>query len=376
MGKTYPQTMFNGQLNTNELYNAIFNMIISQRIFDTPVAEPSLANRLKVDGTLYGDTKTYYSMDIGACYDWGNDAEAPKLLELNRNNTQQVQKITLDRFKQANITVDNYLSKRAWGSEGVFGQFNGVLTASIGQVKKVFENGYINTFIGTNRSDKALCNIEVDRSDIVVPTTTVEMEATARISGQRISKAIADLFVQLRDNSRDFNEYGFLRAYDPAELLVVWNAEAKNTITHLDLPMIFNNGTVQPIAGMEMPSKYFGDAIKVAGTSTGVQRAIKERIYYTDAINGTIAPMYIRGGELLPTGYKYDVDEAYTPDPTVVAKIISVEGNPFMSSMEVGTAFFNARSLTENHYLTWGFNTMQNLKEKPLITINLGEMTN
>jgi len=383
MAKVNTQTMFNGQLNTNELYNAIFNMVISQRLFDTPVAEPSLANRLKVDGTLYGDTKLYYSMDIGESYEWGNDAEAPKLLELNRNDTQQTQKIVLDRFRQANITVDNYLSKRAWGSEGVFSQFNGILTASIGQVKKVFENGYVNTFVGNNRSTQAPCNIVVDRSDLKTATTNAEIEALARLSGQRISKAIADLFVKLRDNERDFNEYQFLRAYSPDELLVVWNAEAKNKITHLDLPMIYNNGTNQPVAGMDMPSKYFGEPNATGGTvasgNTKIRSLVDKRFkdsannYFTVTMpSGKTRIVYTRAGELLPVGAVYLAGETYTQDSEIIAKIISVEGNPFLSSMEVGTAFFNARSLTENHYLTWGYNTLQNLKEKPLITLNLG----
>lgn len=384
MAKISPQTMFNGQLNTNELYNAIFNMIISQRLFDIKVAEPTLANRLKVDGTLYGDTKLYYSMDIGESYEWGNDAEAPKLLEINRNDTQQVQKITLDKFRQANVTVDQYLSKRAWSSEGSFAQFNGILISSIGQVKKVFENGYINTYVGNTRSNQARCNIVIDRSDIVAPTTPTEMEAVARITGARISKAIADLFVELRDNERDFNEYEFLRSYDPNELIVVWNAQQKNTINKIDLPMVFNNGNLKPLEGMEMPAKYFGEPNAVAGTvpstNTGIRSLVDKR--YKDASgkeftvtmpSGKTRVVYTRAGDLLPAGAVYEANETYIQDNDIICKIISAEGNPFLSSMEVGTVFNNARSLTENHYLTWGYNTMQNLKEKPFITIELGE---
>lgn len=369
------QTMFTGSLNTNELYTAIYNMIISQRLFDIKVAEPTLANKLKVDGTLYGDTKLYYSMDIGGSYVWGNDAEAPNLLAINRNKTQKCQKVTLDKFRQANITIDNYLSKRAWKDEGVFGQFNGILIASIGQTKKVFENGYVNTFVGTNVSTASACNITVDRSDLTVPTTAVEAEAVARISGQRMSKAIADLFVKLKDNTRDYNEYGYLRAYDPNELLVVWNAEVKNQITKLDLPMVYNNGNLQPIEGISMPSRYFGTLIDTAGTvatANTVRSAVEREFFKTD---GTTSVGYIRQGEYVPKDATYLANEVYTPDSSIACKIISTEGLPFMSSMEVGTVFYNSRSLTENHYLTWGFNTLQSLKEKPFITIKQGALT-
>ena len=43
-----------------------------------------------------------------------------------------------------------------------------------------------------------------------------------------------------------------------------------------------------------------------------------------------------------------------------------------MSSFEAGTSFFNPRSLTENHYLTFGHNTITALHDKPFITLKVG----
>ena len=40
-----------------------------------------------------------------------------------------------------------------------------------------------------------------------------------------------------------------------------------------------------------------------------------------------------------------------------------------MSAFETGTTFFNPRSLTENHYLTFGHNTLKYLKNYPFITV-------
>jgi hypothetical protein len=42
-----------------------------------------------------------------------------------------------------------------------------------------------------------------------------------------------------------------------------------------------------------------------------------------------------------------------------------------MSAFEVGTSFFNARSLTTNHYLTFGHNTLERLVDKPFITVKV-----
>lgn len=365
---------FLGQLNPNELYSAIFNMIISQRIFDISVQEPILANRLAVDGTLYGDTKLHYSMDIDYSDAWGNDAEASSLLTLKRNTTQVVEAIVLDQFRQAYITIDNYLSKRAWNEEGSFSKFNGVLSASIGQIKKVFSNGFVNTYIGCHESTAAASNITIDITDLLAePKTAVEKEAIARLTGQRISEGLANLFVELETNNTKFNELGYLRAYSKNQFLVVWNAQAKNKIKHIDLPMIFNNGINQPMDGISLDQKYFGTLNSMGGIVGASNKTIycyKEGIY-NDGNEGE--DIRVRVGELMPDGVVYDANETYTIDPSIICKIIVPEGNPFMQSMEVGTSFFNSKSLTENYYLTWGFNTMYSLSEFPFITVRLSD---
>lgn len=44
-----------------------------------------------------------------------------------------------------------------------------------------------------------------------------------------------------------------------------------------------------------------------------------------------------------------------------------------LSAFEVGTSFFNAKSLTENRYLTWGYNTLENLSNYPFITVKAAQ---
>ena len=39
-----------------------------------------------------------------------------------------------------------------------------------------------------------------------------------------------------------------------------------------------------------------------------------------------------------------------------------------MTAFETGTEFFNPRSLTETHYLIWGYNNLEHLKNYPFIT--------
>ena len=106
---------FIGQLRSNEIFASMFNMIISQEVFADNIKGTfsSLVDKARVDGSLYGDTKLYYSTDVLKSAPWGNDAEATNLLALHRPPAPDVQAIHLDIFRQIALTVDNYLTKRA-----------------------------------------------------------------------------------------------------------------------------------------------------------------------------------------------------------------------------------------------------------------------
>ena len=77
----YP-TNYAGNLNANEIFASIFNMIISQQVFADNIKDTkaSLVDAARVDGSMYGDTKLYYATDVLRSYAWGGDAEAENLL--------------------------------------------------------------------------------------------------------------------------------------------------------------------------------------------------------------------------------------------------------------------------------------------------------
>ena len=66
---------FNGQLASNEIFSALYNMIISQQVFADNIAgtKSTLVDAARVDGGLYGDTKLYYATDVLKSAPWGND---------------------------------------------------------------------------------------------------------------------------------------------------------------------------------------------------------------------------------------------------------------------------------------------------------------
>lgn len=365
---------FNGQLRSNEIFAALFNMIISQQVFADNIydTKASLVDAARVDGGLYGDTKLYYSTDVLRTHPWGNDAEAANLLSLDRPDSPKTQSIILDVFRQIRLTVDNYLSKRAWADEGAFSQFNSVMLGWIRDTKRVYDSTTYNTFIGTNET-----NIGKQEIIITVPpvpaagTANTQIEAYNRIVAQTVATEMSNQMVDLEDVTRDYNDYGHLRSYDSNSLRAVWNSSVVNKITKLDLPTIFHadRATSDKFGEYTLPARYFGTPNTEAGTTSANNTTIRSLIEtdYGTAPNLT----HVFPGDLLPNSTAYEANETYTVDPSIAFKIMHKRSAPFMSAFEVGTSFFNARSLTENHYLTWGRNTLEHLKNYPFITVRI-----
>ena len=356
---------FNGQLRSNEIFAALYNMIISQQVFADNITDTfsELADRFRVDGSLYGDTKLYYSTDVLKSAPWGNDAEAANLLALYRPEAPECQAITLDVFRQICLTVDNYLSKRAWGTEGAFSEFNSVMLGWIRDTKRVYDATLVNSYVGT-----AETTIGSQDQTITFPTQEGDLEATDRLEGQAIAEKIANLLIELRDVSRDFNDYGNLRSYKPEDLIVVWNSNYYNKILKVDLPTIFHrDGLVDKLNDYYLPARYFGKVNTAGGTTSASNTTIRSLIetdYEVSDVTYHVFP-----GDLLPNSATYKANETYTTDGTIICKIMHKNSIPFMSAFSVGTSFFNAKSLTETHYLTWGHNTLEYLQNYPMITL-------
>lgn len=357
---------FNGQLRSNEIFAALYNMIISQQVFADNITDTfsELADRFRVDGSLYGDTKLYYSTDVLKSAPWGNDAEATNLLALYRPEAPECQPITLDVFRQICLTVDNYLSKRAWGTEGAFSEFNSVMLGWIRDTKRVYDATLVNSYVGT-----AETKVGSQEQSITFSAQEGDLEATNRLEGQAIAEKIANLLIELRDVSRDFNDYGNLRSYKPEDLIVVWNSNYYNKILKVDLPTIFHrDGLVDKLNDYYLPSRYFGKVNASAGTTSASNTTIRSLIE-TDYTDTSEVTHHVFPGDLLPGSVSYKANETYTTDGTIVCKIMHKNSIPFMSAFEVGTSFFNPKSLTETHYLTWGHNTLEYLQNYPMITL-------
>ena len=373
---------FNGQLKSNEIFGALYNMIISQQVFADNIydTKSTLADLSRVDGSLYGDTKLYYSTDVLKSFEWTNDAEAQNLLKLHRPEAPECQAVTIDKFRMIPLTVDNYLSKRAWSSEGAFSQFNSQMLGWMRDTKKVYDATLFNSFVGTNvagldDSGKGTGqNVTIALPAEPDGVDDYNTEVYNRLVAQIVAQKMADLIVDLEDVSRDFNDYGNLRSYSADDFRFVWNAEWVNKIKKLDVPTIFNKeGLIDKFAEHTLPARYFGNVNTSSGSTGGTNltiRSLIEKDYNTVEPNqvGYDASKHIFPGDLLPANTAYEANETYSEDGTIVFKIYHKDSIPFMTAFETGTEFFNPRSLTQTHYLIWGYNDLEHLKNYPFIT--------
>ena len=373
---------FNGTLNQNEIFSAIFNMIISQQVFSDNIydTKATLSDLSRVDGSLYGDTKLYYSTDVLKSMPWTNDAEAQNLLMLHRPENPECQAITIDQFRMIALTVDNYLTKRAFATEGAFSSFNSQMLSWIRDTKKVYDSTLFNSFVGTHQAGLedsgkgAAQNVQVAIPAEPDGVDDYNTESYNRIVAQTIAQKMADLLVDLEDVSRDLNDYGNLRSYNANDLRFVWNSAWVNKIKKLDLPTIFNKeGLMDKFAEHTLPPRYFGNVNTNDGTTGSTNltiRSLIEKDYNTvdpDHLSYD-ASKHIFPGDLLPANTAYEADETYTEDSNIIFKVYHKDSIPFMTAFETGTEFFNPRSLTETHYLIWGYNELTHLKNYPFIT--------
>ena len=352
---------FEGRLRANEIFAALFNMIISQQVFTDNIKGTfsTLADAAREDGSMYGDTKLYYSTDCLKSVNWGSDAEAENLLKLHRPKAPECQAITISTFRQISLTTDNYLTKRAWGDEGAFASFNSAMKAWIPDTKRIYDSTTYNSFIGTTKTTKGKQFREINLTAGTEGLTGIEK---ANMRAQLIAQDIANLLVEMKDVSRDFNDYGFLRSYEDEEIKIIWNSKYVNEIKKVDLPTIFHKeGLMDKFEQYILPERYFGDIQSAQTAGDGkIVRSLVEKDF---------GDVHVFPGDLIPSNQNATANESYKVNSKIICKIVT-KLPPFMSAFEVGTSFFNPKSLTENNYLTWGHNELEYLLGKPFITIS------
>lgn len=367
---------FNGHLNPNEVFGSIYNMIINQVVKAPELADNyNFVEKFRTEGSLYGDTVLFYDQDVLSTREWLGDNEAQNLLAIERPADPECQAVTLNKFRICKTSLDSYLTKRAWSTENAFTQFNDIVMSMVSATKKLYEVTMINTYLGTVEGGAATSDIEVTISDI-----TETGEAKNRLEAQMIAQRIADLIVEMKDYSRDFNDYGYMRAYNEADLMVIWNSKYVNKINKLDLPTIFNKaGLMDKFEQNILPAKYFGEVIDGTSLPSGLTVGSNGKIAIgTGYTGGTIRTMeedtFASGhkfpGEVLIHGDEFAPGKAYIEDEDIICKVITKDTIKYMAAFETGTEFFNPQALVTSKMLVFGFSEPTRLLGQPCVTVH------
>ena len=90
---------------------------------------------------------------------------------------------------------------------------------------------------------------------------------------------------------------------------------------------------------------------------------------YGKYISATKVAVHYFAGDLIDTGYTAPAGESYTEKSDIICVIMHKDSVPYMSGFQAQTEFFNALSLTQTHFLIFGHNTLEYLKQYPFIVV-------
>ena len=366
---------FTGTLNVNEFYSGLFNAykLIATFADGLDGLDNTLAERFKMEGGAYHDKSVWSDTDILETREW--DPTDTNVLATEQKVKPVQQEIIVNQKRQIALTTDQYLTKRAWAEPGAFEQFNSIVQAQVGNTQKVYEQRLVNTSTGTIEAKMPNGKGSKQAQTVVIPTGTTE-ELRVRLIGRKI----ANIFVDVEDSTRDYNDYGFMKAYKKESMLIVWNAAYLNEFKYVDLTTIFHKDGIIEFTGEQLPGRYFGRS--VLSSDIGEGKIIGANGAY-DSTKGTIRAkkeftynqVHYFPGDALATNGTYisvsglEASNVYIEDPTIICKIMHKDSIKYLSGFETSTEFWNPKNLTSNRYLTWIYADPDYLRNYPLITL-------
>lgn len=375
---------FNGILNVNEVFSTLHNAIIKEVVRYPELANNyNFINMFKEEGSKFGDTVTYTSMDVLRSREWEGDNEAMNLLALERPEDPNVQAITINKYRIVKTSTDSYLSARAWGTETAFSAFTGVIKSLVGKTKELYETTMLNCFLGCMEGDAEKSGDTVELAQIEADELTADAQ---RLKAQKIGETLANLFVDMKDYNRDYNSYGYMRAYNEDDIVVIWNSEWINTIQKNSLPTIFNaQGLIDKFKQHVLPAKYFGDVvddisghtgltlesngkIKIGSGYSGPQLVTMEEITVYDVDGKTILRHYFPG-EKLSLNDEFVPGTAYIPNKKIICKVITKDSVKYMAGFTVSHEFQNPQALTTSNMLIWAYAEPTLMLDQPCFTL-------
>lgn len=354
--------IFNGTLNTNKIYNgtianALFNMIISQRVFDINVTpNTKLLDMVKDEVAGYGDKKLFYFTDVLKSEDFiaGIDTTNQNVLATHRPKNVTVQEIVVDTVRQINLTVDDFLIKQAFTEEGGFSTLMTVFMSAMEKTKQIHLSTLVNAFVGTDVNKTATKDV----LEIAVSGTTSEEK------GADIAEGLANILTEIGDLSRDYTDDKYLRNFDASQLTIVWNAKYSNMIQKRVLPFIFAGDKLTDgikFNQVVLPERYFGEVSNATSSVAGARTLVEVEVSGTNYFPG----------DVLPTGTTVAANSTYVNDEDIICKIIANDGIKMLTCYNTTESFRNARAHNTNYYMVFGYSTPEHLVDYPVLTVKV-----
>ena len=377
-------------LNANELNTSLFNQIISQELFARIDQGGSLVDKARVDGSLLGDTKTYFAADAIHTRPFVQDSDDElNLLAVKRNKSVKTQAIKLDVFRIAETTTDDLMTKRAWSTEGAFADYNSLLNQMVPISKYLHECTTYDTFIGT------LCKGTKGKQN---PSGIVLTEGKV---GRQIANFIANVMNDMIHPSRDYNEYEHITKFSMKDIEIVWNTRWVDRIEKIDLPVIFHkDGIMDKFAENQVHESYWGNKVTLASVSSGTPdttHPVKKTgdVYTFEPVSGntvilrpteevkipcsdgeTYAEFF--AGEEIKNPVVGGVEKTlvltdfgtklYVQDNDYICKLF-IKLPPLLGACNLSSEFYNPKNHSTNRYLVFGRNSLAAYEAFPCVTI-------
>lgn len=365
-------------LNPNLVLNGLANQVISQITMSKNVKTSyDLADKFRKPAGNFGDTLLVNNVDIAATENWGpEETEAANLLETKRARVHQ-QAVVIDTFKKIWTTVGNYVDRMAFSNDSSFSQFIGEILAQLQKAKQVYEYTLVNSALGTTETSVGEQMKTLTLTDASSATTSEEKEAAYKLRSIEIAKGIADVVSDMSDAVRDFNDLGYLNAYPEDELIVVANKDYALEVLNYASTIYHDDRITKKIGENAIPARFFGDIITTSGTVPSNNTTIRSLVSMDLNTVKPNDPAYdgkkvIYPGDLLPAGYSYAANTAYTQNPKIIAKIVTKDSLYFCDGFLCSSAFVNARAANlTNHYVIFSHNSLvgQHIAGAPFVTI-------
>ena len=154
----------------------------------------------------------------------------------------------------------------------IYGAFISVVTSWLRNSMAILNTTLINAYIGTTMTTADRAEIKVELPDVSSIADISEKRQAESYVAELIGASIANVMVELKDVLREFNDYNFLRTYQPEDFILVWNKKWINRIKHISLPKIFHDYDVLKDHMLEsdiLNDRYFGTVVSTAGTGDG-----------------------------------------------------------------------------------------------------------